>query len=57
MRPTAPARLGSPYNTGIYPGSSWPYNVFLIPNLNNDLGAYPYTGSIIDSVMGSGTMK
>ena len=49
--------LGAPYNTGIYPGSSWPNNVFLIPNLNNDLGAYPYTGYIIDAVTGSGTQS
>jgi hypothetical protein len=48
--------LGSLYNVGIYTGSSWPNALFLIPNLNNDLGAYPYTGYVIDSVMGSGTM-
>jgi hypothetical protein len=47
--------LGSPYNVGIYPGSSWPNGIFLIPNLNNDLGAFVYTGYVIDSVLGSGT--
>ena len=27
------------------------------PTYPQGMGAYPYTGSIIDSVMGSGTMK
>lgn len=47
--------LGAPYNVGIEPGSSWPYNVFTVTNTNNDLGVFPYTGSVIDSVTGSGT--
>ena len=47
--------LGAPYNIGIQPGASWPYNVFTVTNTNNDLGAFVYTGSVIDSVIGSGT--
>ena len=47
--------LGAPYNIGIQPGSSWPTNVFLVPNTNNDLGAFVYTGTVIDSVTGAGT--
>ena len=33
----------------------WPYNVFTVTNANNDLGAFPYTETVIDSVTGSGT--
>ena len=47
--------LGAPYNVGIQPGASWPYNVFTVTNANNDLGAFPYTETVIDSVTGSGT--
>ena len=30
----------------------WPYNVFTVTNANNDLGAFPYTETVIDSVTG-----